>query len=82
MLVKRVRERNFGIVCRNGGIPRGYLSKGWSVLEIADLLDGWGKQRCVEARDGGHIKVNEEMLVYESASEKADIKYAPCSSRP
>lgn len=40
-LVKRVLGRNSVLVHRQGGMQRGYLSTGWSALEIANILDGW-----------------------------------------
>jgi peptidyl-prolyl cis-trans isomerase D len=53
--------------------------------KYAEVLDSWSKQRCVEARDDGRIKVNDEVLSYEGmAPGKGPIekvKYEPCGSR-
>jgi parvulin-like peptidyl-prolyl isomerase len=48
----------------------------------AELLDDWSKQRCVEVRDEGRIKVNDEVLVYEGLPPGRDrsTKYEPCAS--
>lgn len=40
-LVASVKSRNFSIVHRNGGVQRGYLSQGWTALEIAEILENW-----------------------------------------
>ena len=40
-VVKDVRERDCEIVKREGSLQRGILSRGWSLIEIADLLDAW-----------------------------------------
>ena len=41
------------------------LLREYERTKYAEVLDNWSKQRCVEARDDGHIKVNEEVLAYE-----------------
>lgn len=46
-----------------------------------ELVDSWSKQRCVEARDDGKIKVNQDVLEYEGVG-KAAVKYEPCAQRP
>jgi len=40
-LIKRVHQRSPVLVHRQGGLQRGYLSEGWSALEIAEILDAW-----------------------------------------
>ena len=48
----------------------------------ADVLDEYTKQRCIAARDGGHLKWNDEVLSYESAeAPAAESKYVPCGNR-
>jgi parvulin-like peptidyl-prolyl isomerase len=54
--------------------------------KYAEVLDTWSKQRCVEARDDGRIKVNEEVLSYEgmmpgSKTPVEKVKYEPCAAR-
>jgi peptidyl-prolyl cis-trans isomerase D len=52
--------------------------------KYAEVLDTWSKQRCVEARDDGKIKVNDEVLSYEGVSPSKSLeksKYEPCSAR-
>jgi peptidyl-prolyl cis-trans isomerase D len=52
--------------------------------KYAEVLDTWSKQRCVEARDDGRIKVNDDVLAGEGVmpgkSDKAG-KYEPCAPR-
>ena len=43
----------------------------------AESMETWQKQRCTEARDGGYIKVNDEVLSYDGPRDPAD-KYQPC----
>jgi peptidyl-prolyl cis-trans isomerase D len=47
----------------------------------AELVDTWSKQRCVEVRDDGRIKVNPEALEYEGVG-KGVLKYEPCAMKP
>jgi len=52
--------------------------------KYAEVLDTWSKQRCVEARDDGRIKVNDDVLAYEGATGQKmpeKTKYEPCSAR-
>jgi peptidyl-prolyl cis-trans isomerase D len=52
--------------------------------KYAEVLDTWSKQRCIEARDDGRIKVNDDVLSYESQSGQKmpeKTKYEPCSAR-
>jgi peptidyl-prolyl cis-trans isomerase D len=44
----------------------------------AELVEGWSRQRCVEAREDGRIKVNPEALEYEGIG-KGTAKYEPCA---
>jgi peptidyl-prolyl cis-trans isomerase D len=46
----------------------------------AELVDNWSKQKCVEVRDDGRIKVNPEVLEYE-AGNKTPVAYQPCSQK-
>ena len=46
-----------------------------------DVLGAWTQKRCVDARDEGRIKVNDEVLSYEGAPVKGmpfEMKYEPC----
>jgi peptidyl-prolyl cis-trans isomerase D len=44
------------------------------------VVNDWSKQHCVEVRDEGRIKVNDEVLTYEGAPPGKDRpKYEPCS---
>jgi peptidyl-prolyl cis-trans isomerase D len=63
---------------RKNDIVREYERSKW-----AEVLDGWSKQRCTEARDQGRLRVNDDVLFYEAQqpmpgpkSEKP--KYEPC----
>lgn len=47
----------------------------------AELVDTWSKQRCIEVRDDGRIKVNAEALEYEGVG-KGVSKYEPCAMKP
>ena len=49
----------------------------------ADVVEGYLKQRCVEARDAGRIKWNDEVLSYESSAEAPvpEQRYTPCGNR-
>jgi peptidyl-prolyl cis-trans isomerase D len=48
----------------------------------ADVLDSWSKARCIEVRDDGRLKVNDDVLAYEGLQEKTvDVKYQPCGNR-
>jgi parvulin-like peptidyl-prolyl isomerase len=54
--------------------------------KYAEVLDTWSKQRCVEARDEGRIKVNDEVLSYEggpgpAARPAEKSKYEPCGAK-
>lgn len=52
--------------------------------KYAEVLDTWSKQRCIEARDDGRIKVNDDVLSYETQSGQKmpeKTKYEPCSAR-
>jgi hypothetical protein len=40
-LVNRVRQKNVGLVQRQGGLERGFISRGWTAGEVADILDSW-----------------------------------------
>lgn len=60
---------------RKGDIVRQYARAKW-----LNLVANWSKQKCVEARDDGRIKVNTDVLQYE-LSEKQEVKYEPCSQR-
>ena len=50
-------------------------------------VDAFAKARCVELRDAGRIRVNEEILAYEGAAAKVAVAadkglgYMPCASR-
>ena len=44
----------------------------------ADVLDAWTKQRCIEVRDDGRLKVTDDVLTYEGM-EKGEVKYTPCA---
>jgi peptidyl-prolyl cis-trans isomerase D len=47
----------------------------------AEVVDEWSKRRCVEARDAGHIRVNQAVLAYErTGPEEAKSSYQPCGS--
>jgi peptidyl-prolyl cis-trans isomerase D len=61
---------------RKDEIIRDYARTKWT-----EVLDDWAHQRCVEARDDGRIRVNDEVLAYEGvAPEKAHAnKYEPCA---
>ena len=51
----------------------------------AEVVDTWAKQRCVEARDEGRLRVNDEVLAYEPAGgeKQGESKYQPCgTARP
>jgi hypothetical protein len=41
----QIRERNGFLVKRTSGVPRGFVSQGWSSLEIAALLEEWSFER-------------------------------------
>jgi peptidyl-prolyl cis-trans isomerase D len=43
-----------------------------------ELVESWSRQRCVEVRDDGRIKVNPEALEYEGIG-KGAVKYEPCA---
>jgi hypothetical protein len=44
-----------------------------------NVLQAWSKQRCVETRDEGRIKVNDAVLEYEGlAPEKGEPRYQAC----
>lgn len=60
---------------RKGEIVREYERTKW-----AELVDNWSKQKCVEVRDDGRIKVNPEVLEYEVGG-KSPIAYQPCSQK-
>jgi len=48
----------------------------------ADVLDSWSKQRCVEARDDGRLKINDDVLAYEGLSDKTpETHYVPCGNK-
>ena len=49
----------------------------------AELLDDWSHQRCVDARDEGKLRVNDEVLVYEGLPPGKDraTKYEPCAKQ-
>ena len=47
----------------------------------AELVDTWSKQRCIEVRDDGRIKINNEALEYEGVG-KGVSKYEPCAMKP
>ena len=49
----------------------------------ADVVEGYVKQRCVEARDADRIKWNTEVLSYESTGEGAapPTTYVPCGNK-
>ncbi len=61
------------------------LMREYQRTKYAEVLDSWSKQRCVEARDDGHIKVNDEILAYEGVIPQKMMgdkpKYEPCSAR-
>jgi peptidyl-prolyl cis-trans isomerase D len=58
------------------------LVREYQRTKYAEVLDTWSKQRCVEARDDGRIKVNEEVLAYEGVAKAPEkSKYEPCSAR-
>jgi hypothetical protein len=40
-LIGQIRNRNGIVISRRSGLVRGVLSKGWSMTEIAAILDGW-----------------------------------------
>jgi peptidyl-prolyl cis-trans isomerase D len=53
-------------------------------------VDAFAKQRCVELRDGGRIRINDEIMSYDGVPAAAQTKlavlgkdggYVPCSSR-
>ncbi len=46
-----------------------------------DALGQWTQRRCVEARDEGRVKVNDEVLSYDAAPAKGllEMKYEPCT---
>ena len=60
---------------RKPEIMREYERSKW-----AELVDNWSKQKCVEVRDDGRIKVNPEALEYETAT-RSPVKYEPCASK-
>jgi peptidyl-prolyl cis-trans isomerase D len=63
------------------------LMREYERTKWAEVVDGWSKQRCAEVRDGGRIKVNDEILSYDgilpgrlpAGVEKP--KYEPCGQR-
>ena len=60
------------------------LVREYQRAKYAEVLDTWSKQRCVEARDDGRIKVNEEVLAYEGVMPGKSVektKYEPCGAR-
>jgi peptidyl-prolyl cis-trans isomerase D len=60
---------------RKNEIVREYERNKW-----AELVDSWSKQKCVEVRDDGRIKVNSDVLEYEVAG-KNPLKYEPCAQK-
>jgi peptidyl-prolyl cis-trans isomerase D len=60
---------------RKSDIVREYERTKW-----AELVDNWSKQKCVEVRDDGRIKVNNEVLEYEVGGKQA-LPYQPCSGK-
>ncbi len=60
---------------RKNEIVREYERTKW-----AELVDNWSKQRCVEVRDDGRIKVNSEVLEYEVGG-KSPVAYQPCAQK-
>ena len=48
----------------------------------AETLDDWSKSRCVEVRDQGAIRVNDEVLAYEGLApgHERSTKYEPCAT--
>lgn len=60
---------------RKADIMREYQRTKW-----AELVDNWSKEKCVEVRDDGRIKVNTDVLEYETA-DKQPVKYEPCSQK-
>jgi peptidyl-prolyl cis-trans isomerase D len=80
-VVVRVKEHRDPDVAdfekRKDEIMREYERSKW-----AELVDNWSKQKCVEVRDDGRIKVNNEVLEYEVAAAKsAPVQYQPCAQK-
>jgi peptidyl-prolyl cis-trans isomerase D len=47
----------------------------------ADVVEEYTKQRCIEARDAGNIKWNDQVLSYEGVEGPAEVHYVPCGNR-
>ncbi len=47
--------------------------------QAREVLTAWTKERCVEVRDAGRIKVNDELLSYDGGGRGAGVKYQPCA---
>jgi peptidyl-prolyl cis-trans isomerase D len=53
--------------------------------KYGQVLESWSKQRCVEVRDDGHIKVNDEVLAADGVmpvrAATGESKFTPCAPR-
>jgi parvulin-like peptidyl-prolyl isomerase len=59
---------------RKGELERGAQREKWG-----QVLEAWAHQKCVEVKDEGRIKVNDDVLVYEGVQKAADAaKFEPC----
>lgn len=45
-----------------------------------ELVGAWSKQQCTAVRDGGKLRVNDEVLAYDG--EPPATKYVPCTAQP
>ena len=59
---------------------KGELMADFADTRWKEALDDWSKKRCTEARDGGHIRVNADILRYDKSDEK--VSYTPCAPAP
>jgi peptidyl-prolyl cis-trans isomerase D len=60
---------------RKGELERQAEREKWG-----QLLEGWSHQKCVEVKDEGRIKVNDDVLAYEGVTKPGETKYEPCKT--